>query len=101
VEIALYRIVQEALNNATKHANARRVFIQAYWEGGVLCCAIEDDGAGFDVQAAQSKHGSKGLGLIAMQERMNAIGGALSIDSARGKGTKVMIRLPMENANGH
>src|SRR5579863_8539628 len=74
VEIALYRVVQESLTNATKHAKASRVSIQARRIGRVLCCSIQDDGAGFDVQAVQSDRGRRGLGLIGMQERLNAIG---------------------------
>lgn len=95
VEIALYRVVQEALTNATKHANASRVSIQAHRAGRVLCCSIQDDGTGFDVQAVQSDRRRRGLGLIGMRERLNAIGGTLSIDSAPGRGTKLLIRVPV------
>ena len=95
VEIALYRIVQEALTNATKHANASLVSIQVRRLGRVLCCSIQDDGAGFDVRAVQSDRKRSGLGLIGMQERLNAIGGSLSIDSAPGRGTKLLIQVPM------
>ncbi|MGA8224507.1 MAG: ATP-binding protein [Candidatus Acidiferrales bacterium] len=94
VEIALYRVVQEALTNATKHARATRVSIQIRRAGPALCCSIEDDGSGFDVRGIQSDPRKKGLGLIGMQERMNAIGGTLSIDSAPGRGTKLLIRVP-------
>lgn len=95
VEIALYRIVQEALTNTTKHAKASRVSIQIRRIDQALCCSIEDDGAGFDVQAVRSDRGKRGLGLIGMQERLNAIGGTLSIDSAPGRGTKLLVRVPM------
>jgi signal transduction histidine kinase len=95
VEIALYRIVQEALTNATKHSKANRVSIRVRREVGVLCCSIRDDGSGFDVQAVQSDRKRRGLGLIGMQERLNAIGGTLSIRSAPGHGTTLTIRLPV------
>jgi signal transduction histidine kinase len=95
-EIALYRVVQEALINATKHAHASRVLIQARRTGRVLSCSIEDDGAGFDVKAVQSDGKRRGLGLIGMRERLNAIGGTLSIESAPGRGTKLLIRVPVE-----
>lgn len=95
VEIALYRVVQEALTNATKHAKASRVSIQVRRIGRVLRCSIQDDGTGFDVRAVQSDRGRRGLGLIGMQERMNAIGGTILIDSAPGRGTKLLIRVPM------
>jgi signal transduction histidine kinase len=95
VEIALYRVVQEALTNVTKHARASRVTIEVRRSGRVLYCSIEDDGAGFDVRALQSNRKRTGLGLIGMRERLNAIGGTLSIDSALRRGTKLKINLPV------
>jgi signal transduction histidine kinase len=103
MEIALYRIVQEALNNAAKHSKASRVWIRIGRKGRIICCSIEDDGVGFDVRAAQSDGKRRGLGLIGMQERLNGIGGTLSIDSGRGRGTRLLVQLPAEvsNANSH
>jgi signal transduction histidine kinase len=103
IEIALYRIVQEALTNAAKHSRASRVWIRIGRKNRIFCCSIEDNGVGFDVRAVQSDGKRRGLGLIGMQERLNGIGGTLSIDSARGKGTRLLIQLPMEarNANSH
>jgi signal transduction histidine kinase len=103
MEIALYRVVQEALNNATKHAKASRVWIRIGRKNSQLCCSIEDDGQGFDMQAVQTDYKRRGLGLTGMQERLNAIGGRLSIDSAPGRGTRLLIQLPTEgsNANSH
>src|SRR5438874_11756775 len=95
-EIALYRGVQEALTNATKHAKASRVCIRIDRQNRALCCSIEDDGAGFDVQAFQSDCKRRGLGLTGMKERLHAIGGTLMIDSASGQGTKLLILLPTE-----
>jgi signal transduction histidine kinase len=95
IEVALYRVVQEALTNAAKHSKASRISIQARRIGRVLCCSIQDDGTGFDVRAVQSGRGRRGLGLIGMRERMNAIGGTLLIDSAPGRGTKLSIRVPI------
>jgi signal transduction histidine kinase len=95
VEIALYRIVQEALTNATKHAKASRVSILVRRIDRVLCCSIQDDGSGFDVRAVQSDRGQRGLGLIGMRERLSAIGGTFLIDSAPGLGTKLLIRVPL------
>jgi two-component system sensor histidine kinase DegS len=103
MEIALYRVVQEALTNATKHAKAGRVWISIGRKDGQLCCSIEDDGQGFDVRAVQADYKRRGLGLTGMQERLNAIGGTLSIDSAPGRGTRLLIQLPTEglHANSH
>ena len=101
VETTLYRIVQEALTNAVKHAKAGNVWIRAWRENLLLCCSIRDDGGGFD--SSQARPGRKGLGLIAMQERVTAIGGTLRIESRLGQGTEVAIRLPLEgdHANSH
>ena len=102
-EVALYRIVQEALTNAAKHSKASQVWIRIGRKNRIFFCSIEDDGVGFDVRAVESDYKRRGLGLIGMQERLNAIGGTLSIDSEPGRGTKILIRLPTEasNASSH
>jgi two-component system sensor histidine kinase DegS len=103
VETTLYRIVQEALTNAVKHAKARNVWIRAWKEDLVLRCSIRDDGRGFDSGQAHAALGRRGLGLIAMQERVTAIGGTLHIESRLGNGTELSIRIPLEDdhANSH
>jgi signal transduction histidine kinase len=103
VETTLYRIVQEALTNTVKHAKATNVWISARKENHVLCCSIRDDGRGFDSNPAHAAPVQKGLGLIAMQERVTAIGGTLHIESRSGHGTELSIRLPLEvdHANSH
>src|SRR6266849_4716718 len=103
IETTLYRIVQEALTNAVKHAMAGHIWIRAWRENLVLCCSIRDDGGGFDSCQAQAAPGRKGLGLIAMQERVTAIGGTVRIDSRPGLGTELSIRIPLEDehANSH
>src|SRR5438309_7027853 len=103
IETTLYRVVQEALTNAVKHAKAGNVWIRAWRENLLLCCSIRDDGGGFDSCQAQAKAGRKGLGLIAMQERVTSIGGTLRIESRPGQGTELSIRLPLEgdHANSH
>jgi signal transduction histidine kinase len=100
-EIALYRVVQEALTNAVKHAKAGNIWVRAWRDEFVLCCSIRDDGAGFDVRAVQAPGCRKGLGLIGMQERLSAIGGTLRIESRRGRGTELLIRLPLEAAHAN
>lgn len=95
-ETVLYRVVQEALTNATKHSKARSVRIQVQQRGLQLCCRVRDDGAGFNPQVLQSNNARKGLGLVAMRERLNAIGGTLSVDSAEGQGTTLLIQIPRE-----
>ena len=97
VETTLYRIVQEALTNAVKHAKASNVWIRAWRENLVLGCSIRDDGGGFDSTQNSAAPSRKGLGLIAMQERVSAIGGTLRIESRPGQGTELSIRLPLED----
>lgn len=97
VETTLYRVVQEALTNAVKHAQAKSIWIRAWLKDRVLHCSIRDDGAGFDPQATEASTGKKGLGLIAMKERLSAIGGTLWIESSQRRGTELLIRLPMED----
>src|SRR5467141_1208308 len=103
IETTLYRIVQEALTNAVKHAKAGHVWIRAWRENLLLRCSIRDDGGGFDSCQAQARAGRKGLGLIEMQERVTSIGGTLRIESRPGQGTELSIRLPLEgdHANSH
>jgi len=96
IEIAVYRIAQEALTNAAKHSGARNVRIQLERTGRLLRCAITDDGAGFDVSAILASQPRKGLGLLGMQERLSAIGGTFKIRSALGKGTELLIQVPLE-----
>jgi signal transduction histidine kinase len=95
IETTLYRLVQEALTNAVKHAKASNVWIRAWREDFTQCCTIRDDGAGFKILRGQGTH-RKGLGLVAMRERVSAIGGTLQIESRPGHGTEISIRLPLE-----
>lgn len=96
VETALYRIVQEALTNAVKHAKASGVWIRAWKENYALCCSVRDDGLGFDSSQVHMQTGRKGLGLVAMRERASAIGGTLRVESRPDQGTELSIRLPLE-----
>lgn len=96
VETALYRIVQEGLTNAVKHAKASGVWIRAWKENYALCCSVRDDGLGFDSSQLHMQTGRKGLGLVAMRERASAIGGTLRIESRPDHGTELSIRLPLE-----
>lgn len=89
-EEALYRVVQESLNNIVKHARARQVHVRLSQAGGRLELAVSDDGQGYD--AAQPPAG--GLGLVGMRERVERFGGALTVESAPGSGTTVRVTLP-------
>ncbi len=94
VELVLYRIVQEALTNVAKHAKASRVEARLTRRGRTLRMLIEDDGCGFDVEAAKGSRES-GLGLFGMEERLALIGGTLKVDSAMGRGTRISAEVPL------
>ena len=95
-ETALYRVVQEALTNITKHARATHAHVLFERDGILLRCLIEDNGIGFDAPTILDARGPKGLGLLGIRERANAIGGSIRIDSAPGRGTKVQVMVRLE-----
>jgi signal transduction histidine kinase len=96
LEIAVFRAVQEAINNVVRHAKAETVLIEVAVNRGVLEIEIEDDGQGFDVQEVGGPSASgRGLGLLGMHERMELIGGASKVTSSPGKGTRVSLRVPI------
>lgn len=96
IETALFRIAQEALNNVVKHARARQVRIAVVAEINRVALLITDDGAGFDPVGLDRQHTS--WGLRTMHERAQAIGADLRVESAPGKGTRVIVDLPREAA---
>ncbi len=95
-EIALYRIVQEALNNVTAHANAAHAHVDASFAENEVAVAIRDDGAGFAIPDRISELAEAGhYGLLGMRERTELAGGWLRIESEPGRGTQIEIHLPM------
>jgi signal transduction histidine kinase len=90
VETTLYRIVQEALTNVVKHAEATRASVTLTRKPGSVVAVVEDDGRGFDVAAANG-----GLGLIGMRERLAVVGGRLSIEASPGSGTTLVAEVPL------
>lgn len=94
IELALYRVTQEALNNVVKHANASRVSVLVYRKPNSVVLVVEDDGRGFDVAATDKP--KEGLGLVGMRERTHLLNGNLLIESAPGNGTLVKVTLPLE-----
>lgn len=93
VEVQLLRIIQEALTNARKHSRARSVWVRFESDGTADSVIVEDDGCGFDVQAAQ-EDGTPHFGLQTMVERAQAVGGRLMIHSEPGRGTMVVVEIP-------
>src|SRR2546425_7155550 len=98
-ETALYRIVQEALTNVTKHAQATRVYIKFMRNRRFLRGVIRDDGMGFDVPAVLTRRGSRGLGLTGIRERLHAVGGTLDIIASPRGGTQLILTVPVEADN--
>ena len=91
VTLCLFRVIQEALQNALKYSKAGGVAVHLAGAPDGLTATVVDDGVGFDVRAAWGK----GLGLISMSERLEAIGGTLQIHSKRGHGTRLELRVPV------
>jgi signal transduction histidine kinase len=91
VETALYRIAQEALNNAAKHSRARRVEVLLERRSDCVLLIVEDDGVGFELPGTDSSR--QGFGLVGMQERAALVGASLEIESTPGKGTTVLVRM--------
>ncbi|MDQ4127161.1 MAG: PAS domain-containing protein [Actinomycetota bacterium] len=90
VGVELLRILQEALTNARRHSGARHVEVRLQTEGGTLLAEVADDGRGFDSVAAR-----RGVGLVGMRERVEAVGGEIEVTSQPGEGTKVTVRVPL------
>lgn len=98
----IYRIVQEALTNAVKHAAAGCVAVNVNEREGRVYFRIEDDGKGFNVEQALTKNSAEqGLGLTAMEERVRMLGGTLSITSAEGGGSRIVFAVPEERGEIH
>ena len=96
IEIACFRIVQEALTNIARHAHARQVQISLLEEGPMLVLIVKDDGCGFDVAAMMAGALAGGsMGVLGMQERAALIGGQLDLQSAPGDGSTLRMQCPM------
>jgi signal transduction histidine kinase len=91
VETTLYRIMQEALTNVVKHAQAKRVSIVLTRRDGSITAVIEDDGRGF----GEGQAGENGLGLLGMSERVALVDGRLNVESSPGSGTTLSIEVPV------
>lgn len=97
VELAVFRIVQEALNNVEQHAQASRVHVRAEFDSDGITVFIEDDGVGFEPSETPSELTERAhFGVMGMQERAVLSGGWLSIGSQPGQGTKIVLHLPVK-----
>ena len=98
IEIGCFRIVQEALTNVVRHAQAKHVAIDLRQEETALHLWVKDDGVGFDVEAAQNRSAAGGnWGIVGMQERAHLAGGSLSIESTAQHGTQVSAWFPLSD----
>ncbi|WP_084267961.1 PAS domain-containing sensor histidine kinase [Azohydromonas lata] len=97
VEAAVFRVIQEALNNVAKHAGATRVSVSLKRSRRHLQASVEDDGVGFE--AAEGRDGGAGRagwGVLGMKERIEALGGQFAVESQPGTGTTVLLRVPLQ-----
>jgi two-component system NarL family sensor kinase len=98
-ELALYRILQEALQNVEKHGRAAEVTVTLSEQDDFVRLAITDDGAGFDpARRPHSRRRKGGIGLLSMRERAAYVKGVLAIKSGRGAGTEIEVRIPLAQA---
>jgi signal transduction histidine kinase len=97
VESALYRMVQEALDNVVEHSGAAEAAVTVWKEGGRLCCTVRDSGRGFDVGSARARANGRGLGLVAIRELLRDLGGSVQIDTAPDRGTALVIQIATED----
>jgi len=97
VSVALYRVTQECLTNVVKHSRSRRAQVALTESCGVLELSVSDHGAGFPADVPAS---TAGLGLVSIRERARRMGGDVQITSARGHGTTVTVRIPLDVTTG-
>ena len=95
VKIALYRVAQEALTNVIKYANAREVWVRLNYREQEVMLQVEDNGAGFDIEA-QAKSARSQWGLLGMQERAALLGGRFDLYSVVGQGTRIQVVIPYQ-----
>jgi signal transduction histidine kinase len=93
----LYRVAQEALTNVGRHAHASKVDVSLQKLPRAICLTIRDNGKSFPVQQVLHAKKHKRLGLLGMRERVEMVGGSLSVESAPGKGTTIRAEIPLGN----
>lgn len=100
METALFRVVQEAVANIARHAEAENVVISLDFSHSKVIIEVEDDGKGFDLAAlSRTTDRGRGLGLMGMRERVALFYGSMTIDTAPGSGTRLRIEVPLEGTN--
>jgi signal transduction histidine kinase len=98
VELTLYRVAQEALNNMARHARASRAGVKLSFSAETVTLEVEDNGQGFEIPASPAEFAPSGhYGLLGMYERVELIGGTIEMRSAPGRGTSLKVRLPVKS----
>jgi signal transduction histidine kinase len=96
-ENTVFNIIQEATNNALKHAEAKHIWIRLARQGDELMATVQDDGKGFDLQAVRKNYNQRGsFGLLNIDERARMVGGSAEMTSAPGAGTTVRVIVPID-----
>jgi signal transduction histidine kinase len=96
VETACFRVVQEAFTNIARHAQAHHVWVTARRDGDRLLLSVRDDGVGFDPHMARMRAAQGGsFGILGMEERMTLVGSQFAIHSAPGRGTEIVVSVPL------
>ncbi|MEW6263713.1 MAG: response regulator [Thermodesulfobacteriota bacterium] len=96
IETVIYRVVQEALNNVARHAEAKSVMVRLQSKRNSVAVYIEDNGQGFDVNEIFSRDDQEtGIGLIGMRERVSLVDGSMTLYSTKGQGTRISIEIPL------
>jgi signal transduction histidine kinase len=90
IEDALWRVTQEALSNIARHSQASSMYLDLEWTEQQIKLYLSDNGQGFEM----AEHESKGFGLRSIRERIEQVGGTISIQSARGVGTRIVAYCP-------
>lgn len=96
VEVVMFRVVQEGLNNVVRHSKATRATVRLSRSGSEVRGDVEDNGRGFDLDEATAQPATgRGLGLLGMSERAGLLGGCVTVDTAPGHGTRLLVRIPL------
>ena len=94
IGLCLFRVLQQALDNAAKHSGVKRIDVQLHEESGEVHLIVSDSGRGFDVEAVKQ---GKGLGLTSMRERVRLVNGTIAIASRPMGGTTIHVRVPIDS----
>jgi signal transduction histidine kinase len=97
VETAIYRVVQEALHNIAKHAQAKIVSVQVTRDAKGIKAIVEDDGVG--IPGSSQNPQRRTFGLAGMRERISALGGTIRVNSRKGQGTRITVNVPVSNSS--